>query len=102
MPETLQIVFGLLLLVAVYVLTQMVVGWRIKRAARWVVADLDRRKAYSADTAAALPYARTQFFRIGMRDFRPKAVSALIQAGIVARTPADGYYLLKRPETLNF
>ncbi len=102
MPETVQIILGLLLLVVVYVLTQMVVGWRIKRAARWVVADLDRRKAYSADTAVALPYARTQFFRIGLRDFRPKAVAALLQAGIVARTPADGYFLLKRPGSLNF
>jgi len=33
MYETAQIIIGLLLLVGVYILTQMVVGYRIKRAA---------------------------------------------------------------------
>jgi hypothetical protein len=102
MPETAQIIIGILLLVVVYILTQMVVGYRIKRAARGIVRDLDFKKAYSAESAIELPYAKSQFFKIGLRDFRPKAVSALVQGGIVAQTAAGKYFLTKRPQELNF
>jgi hypothetical protein len=102
MSETAQIVIGIILLVGVYILTQAVVGFRIKRAARGVVRDLDFKKAYSAESAIELPYAKSNFFRIGLRDFRPKAVSALVQGGIVAQTAAGKYFLTKRPQDLNF
>ena len=102
MSETLQIIIGILLLVGVYILTQAVVGYRIKRAARGVVRDLDFKKAYSPEAAIELPYAKSNLFRIGLRDFRPKAVAALVQGGIVAQTAAGKYFLTKRPEELNF
>ena len=101
MSETVQIIFGIILLVGVYILTQMVVGWRIKRAARGVVRDLDFKKAYSPESAIELPYAKTNLFRIGLRDFRPKSVAALVQAGVVAQTAAGKYFLMKRPQDLN-
>jgi hypothetical protein len=96
MSETLQIVIGIVLLVGVYILTQMVVGLRIKRAARGVVRD------YDPATAAVLPYAKPNLLRIGLRDFRPKALGALMQGQVVAQTPDGKYYLLKRPQELNF
>jgi hypothetical protein len=102
MSETLQIVIGIVLLVGVYILTQMVVGLRIKRAARGVVRDLDHLKAYDPATAAVLPYAKPNLLRIGLRDFRPKALGALMQGQVVAQTPDGKYYLLKRPQELNF
>jgi len=102
MSETTQIIIGILLLVSVYIFTQMVVGYRIKRAARGIVRDLDFKKAYSADSAIELPYAKSNLFRIGLRDFRPKAVAALVEGGIVAQTAAGKYFLTKRPQELNF
>lgn len=102
MSETAQIIVGILLLVGVYIFTQMVVGYRIKRAARGIVRDLDSRKAYSAESAIELPYAKASLFRIGLRDFRPKAVAALVQGGILAQTTAGKYFLTKRPQELNF
>jgi hypothetical protein len=102
MSETLQIIIGILLLVGVYIFTQAVVGYRIKRAARGIVRDLDFKKAYSADSAIELPYAKSNLFRIGLRDFRPKAVSALVQGGIVAHTASGRFFLTKRPQELNF
>jgi hypothetical protein len=102
MSETTQIIIGILLLVSVYIFTQMVVGYRIKRAARGIVRDLDFKKAYSADSAIELPYAKSNLFRIGQRDYRPKAVAALVQGGIVAQTAAGKYFLTKRPQELNF
>jgi hypothetical protein len=102
MSETAQIIVGLLLLVGVYILTQLVVGYRIKRAARGIVRDLDFKKAYSAESAIELPYAKSNIFKIGLRDFRPKAVAALAQGGIVSQTSAGKYFLTKRPQELNF
>jgi hypothetical protein len=102
MSETAQIIAGILLLVIVYILTQMVVGYRIKRAARGIVRDLDFKKAHNPESAIELPYAKSNLFRIGLRDFRPKAVDALTQGGILGRTAAGKYFLMKRPEQLNF
>lgn len=100
MSETLQIIVGILALIVVYVLSQFVVGYRIRRAAAGVVKDLERRGALDPATAAELPYAKTNFLRIGLRDFRPKAVDALERSGIVGRTAAGRFYLKKRPEAL--
>jgi len=100
MSEAAQIVIGILLLVGVYILTQAVVGYRIKRAARGVVRDLDFKKAYSAESAIELPYAKSNLFRIGVRDFRPKAVAALVQAGVIAKTAAGRYFLTKRSQEI--
>lgn len=102
MSETAQIVIGIILLVGVYIFTQAVVGYRIKRAARGIVRDLDSKKAYSAESAVELPYAKSNLFRIGLRDFRPKAVAALVQGGILIQAAAGKYFLAKRPQDLNF
>ena len=101
MSETVQIIFGIILLVGVYILTQIVVGWRIKRAARGVVRDLDFKKAYSPESAIELPYAKSNLFRIGLRDFRPKSAAAQVQAAAVAQTAAGKDDLKKRPQDLN-
>jgi hypothetical protein len=96
MSETVQIVIGLIVLVAVYILTQMVVGWRIRRTARAIILDLERRKALEPTSAAELPYERRNLLHIGLRDFRPKALAALVQGEIVGRTETGRYYLKKK------
>ncbi len=100
MSETVQIILMVLLLIGVYILSQIVVGWRIRRAANRIVKDLERLKARDPATAVELPYAKHNLFRIGMRDFRPKAVAALVQGEIVAQTAAGKYYLQKSPSEL--
>lgn len=102
MSETSQIIVGIILLIGVYILTQMVVGYRIKRAARGIIRDLDVKKVYTPESAIDLPYAKTNLFRIGLRDFRPKAVNALVQGGILGQTAGGKYFLKKRPQELNF
>ena len=102
MSETAQIIVGIILLIGVYVLTQVVVGYRIKRAARGIVRDLDSKKAYTPESAIELHYAKANLFRVGLRDFRPKAVDALVQGGVLSRTPAGKYFLTKKPHELNF
>ncbi|MCU0562006.1 MAG: hypothetical protein MUD16_17670 [Desulfobacterales bacterium] len=101
MPESIQIVIGLIVLVGVYLLTQVVVGYRIRRTARAIIKDLERRKAIDPASAAELPYERRSLLHIGLRDFRPKALAALVEGGIVARTEAGRYFLKKRMHELN-
>jgi hypothetical protein len=96
MSETVQIIIGVALLIGVYLLTQVVVGWRIRRAARAVMRDLEHKKALGPDSAIELPYAKSNFFKIGLKDFRPKAVEALRQGGMISQTAAGRFYVIKR------
>jgi hypothetical protein len=100
MSETVQIIIGLILLVGVYIFTQAVVGWRIRRTSRNILRDLDFKKAFDPATAIELPYAKRNIFKIGLRDFRPKAVASLVQADVVGMTAAGKYYLKRRLDEL--
>jgi len=95
MPETIQITLGIFFLIGVYVLTRSGVVWRTRRASALIIQDLERPAAFDSASAADLPYGKADYFRIGVRDFRPKALESLIQSGIVGKTESDNYYLKK-------
>ncbi|MBW2077484.1 MAG: hypothetical protein JRI71_08030 [Deltaproteobacteria bacterium] len=101
MPEFAQKIIGILFLIMVFVLTRIGLAHRIRRAATLVIKDLETRKAFDSGSAAQLPYAKQGYFRIGLRDYRPKALESLVQGGIVRRTENGKYYLLQRPELRN-
>jgi hypothetical protein len=101
MTETVQIILGILLLVGVYILTQAVVGLRIRRAGKGIIRELEDKKAFDAASAVELPYSRQHLFRIGLRDFRPKALDAFVQAEIMGKTFDGKFYLKKRLNELN-
>ncbi|MBN1105774.1 MAG: hypothetical protein JXL84_20360 [Deltaproteobacteria bacterium] len=96
MADAIQIILGILILIAVYLLTQWGVAIRIRRACRWVVKDLEMKQAFDVQSAVALPYAKKEFFKMGLKDFRPKAVESLAAAGILGFTADGKWYLLKR------
>lgn len=96
MSETVQIIVALVALIAVYMLTRKVNAWRIKRAYFRIIKDLEEKGALSPSSAIALPYARASIFRVGVRDFRPKALQFLVAGGIVGTTEAGKYYLKKK------
>jgi hypothetical protein len=100
MTDAMQITFGILLLILVFILTRYGITWRIKRAGRRIVNDLERLGARNAETAVELPYMKKQLLHIGMRDFRPTAMQSLIEGGIAGMTPSGKYYLKMKP--LNF
>ena len=101
MNEFLQIVTGILLLVLVFIATRYGMVWRIKRACAFVVKDLEQKKALDPASAVQLPYAKVDHFRMGLRDFRPKAVQGLVQNGVIGMTEEGRYFLRKRLEDLN-
>jgi hypothetical protein len=100
MSDAIQITLGILFLILVFILTRYGITWRIKRAGRRIVNDLERLGARNAETAVELPYMKQQLIKIGMRDFKPTAMQSLIEGGIAGMTPSGKYYLKMKP--LNF
>jgi hypothetical protein len=95
MTETLQIILGLTIMVMVFILAKMFQGMKINRAFRIIINDLKQQKALDPSSAVHLPYAKRAFFRIGLRDYRPKAIVYLVQAGIIGMTENRQFYLIK-------
>lgn len=94
--DVVQIIIGLLILILVYLITRYGIYLRIKGACTKTIKDLERQQAFDEKSAVELPYAKSQFLRIGLRDFRPKAVESLLQGGIVGVTGEGKYFLKKR------
>jgi hypothetical protein len=99
MSELAQILLGIVFLAVVFLLTRIGIAHRIRRTATLIIKDLERQEAFNPGSAAELPYAKQHYFRIGMRDYRPKALESLIQGGVVGKTENGKYYLKER---LNF
>jgi hypothetical protein len=95
MSDFIQIVVGVLFLALVYVLTRYGIYWRIKRACAFIVKDLERRNALDERSAVELHYVKSNPLKIGMRDFRPKAVEYLVGQGVVGMNSEGKYYLKK-------
>jgi len=100
MSDAIQIISGILFLILVFILTRYGITWRIKKAGRRLINDLERLGAQSPDSAVELPYLKKQLFHIGMRDFKPTAIQSLIEGGIVGMTGSGKYYLKMKP--INF
>jgi hypothetical protein len=96
MSEAIQIILGILFLVLVFIVTRYGVAWRIKRACILVMKYMEIQGALDADSAVELPFAKRDYLKIGLRDFRPKALEELVGAGIVGMTAEGRYYLKKR------
>ena len=96
-----QIIFGIFFLVGVYILTRYGVTWRIRRASLFIIRELEKRNALDPESAVELPYGKKDLFKIGVRDFRPRALESLIHDGVLGKTKDGMYYLKRRFEELN-
>lgn len=96
MSDIIQITLGILFLVLVFIVTRYGMVWRIRRACIFVMKYLEVQGALDADSAVELPFAKRDFMKIGLRDFRPRAVQDLVGAGIIGQTAEGRYYLNKR------
>jgi hypothetical protein len=96
MSEFVQIILGIIFLAVVFILTRYGIANRIRRTATLIMRDLERQEAFGPGSAVDLPYSKPEYFRFGLRDYRPKALESLIQAGVVGKTQTDKYYLIQR------
>ncbi|HDZ90813.1 MAG: hypothetical protein JRJ09_15155 [Deltaproteobacteria bacterium] len=93
MSETTQIVVGVIVLIVVYILTRQFHAWQMRRAYTTVLKDLRQKEAFDPSSAVELPYAKVRIFRVGTRDYRPKAVQYMTETGVAAMTDDGRYYL---------
>ncbi len=100
MNETTEIVVGVCILAAVYILTRHYHSWRFSRTYFSIINDLKKRGALNSATAVELPYAKKSLLRIGARDYRPKALEHLAMKQIVGMTDSGRYYLMVDPKDL--
>ena len=100
MSETMKIVLMVLITIGAFILTLRVAGWKMKRACDFILRDLKEHKAVDPASAVELPYSKSSMFRIGMRDYRPRALSALVKHDVI-RVQEGGRYYLREGHKLN-
>ena len=100
MSETMKIVLMFLITIGAFLLTLRIAGWKMKRACDFILRDLKEQKAFDPASAVELPYSKSSMFRIGMRDYRPKALNALMKHDVI-RVQEEGRYYLHEDHKLN-
>lgn len=93
MSESLQIVLGLVFVLSAFVVSRYVITWQLRRASGSIIRDLEAGGALDPLSAIELPYAKPDYLRIGMRDYRRKALEYMLNDGVVVKTEAGKYYL---------
>jgi len=94
MNETIQIIFGIIFLFMIFLLSRMIMGLLIKKAAKYIIEDLKKNNACDPSSAITLPYAKENYFKIGRRDFRPKTLAYLVSNNIVGKTEDNRFFLM--------
>ena len=93
MPQALNVILMVLLVIGAFILSLFIAGWKMKRACDFIIRDLRQRQAFDPASAVEIPYGRVSYFRFGMRDYRPKALEQLLRQGTVQPTEAGRYFL---------
>ena len=94
MPESVQIVLGLVFLVGVFILTRLGIMWKLRQSAESLIRELEVNGAVTDSSAIRLPYSEQNPLRIGLRDYKSKALEYLVSEGVVGKTDDGKYYLL--------
>ncbi|MBA4396017.1 MAG: hypothetical protein C0394_01305 [Syntrophus sp. (in: bacteria)] len=100
MPEILNTVFFILIVIGALFLAFRIAGWKMKKACDFIIRDLEEKRALDPASAVELPYCKTSMLKIGLRDYRPKALEQLIQLDVV-RLLEDGRYYLRQGRKLS-
>jgi hypothetical protein len=95
MPVYLQIFLLIIGIVIFYFLLLLGAGWGIRRLCLKIISEMEEAKAFSAQKAISLPETRANFFKVGTRNLRPKALNVLMADKLVLKAPNGKYYLNK-------
>jgi len=93
MSETMKILLMVLLTIGTLILTFRIAGWKMKKASDFILRDLKEKKAFDPVSAVELPYCKDSLFHVGLRNYRPKALNALLENGDVRALEGGRYYL---------
>ena len=95
MPVYLQIILLIVAIINFYFLLLLIAGWGIRRYCFQIIAEMEEQRAFSAGSAVNLPDTRGNFFKMGLGNYRPKALQILLADKIVVKTGSSKYYLEK-------
>jgi hypothetical protein len=95
MTKNIPAILWILLMLGGLYLAFRIMGWRMKRAADFIISDLEKKNAFDPSSAVELPYAKSRLLRPGLRDFRPAALQELIKQDVVRILEGKRYYLRK-------
>jgi hypothetical protein len=95
MPVYLQIILLVVALIAFVVLILYMGGLAVQRTCFKIIAEMEEARAYKEARAVEIQDERKNFFRVGIKNIRPKALNMLIADGLVIKTNNGKYYLDK-------
>ncbi|MCB2189598.1 MAG: hypothetical protein KQJ78_24535 [Deltaproteobacteria bacterium] len=94
MNEILQIFVILGILALAFVGGRRLAMFMMRRAGNRILADLKARGALKPESAVEASYATRNWLHLGLRDYRPQMLEALLAQGVVGRTKGGKFYLL--------
>lgn len=95
MPLYLQIILLAAVFVAIVIIFLYVGGLAVQRTCFKIIAEMEEARAFKETRAMEIQDERKNFFRMGTKNIRPKAVNLLIADGLVIKTNNGKYYLDK-------
>jgi hypothetical protein len=95
MPVYLQIILLIAAFIAFVVLVIYIGGLAVQRTCLKIIAEMEEERAFKEARAIELQDERKNFFRVGVKNIRPKALNLLISDGLVIKKNNGKYYLDK-------
>ena len=95
MPVYLQIILLIATFIAFVFLIIYIGGLAVQKTCLKIIAEMEEAKAFKEGKAIKLQDERKNFFRVGVKNIRPKALNLLIADGLVIKTNNGKYYLDK-------
>ncbi len=95
MPVYLQILLLVAALIAIVVIFLYMGGLAVRKTCFKIIAEMEEARAFKEGRAMEIQDERKNFFRVGTKNIRPRALNLLIADGIVIKTNKGKYYLNK-------
>jgi len=89
----LQILILAVVFIAIVIIFLYIGGLAVRRACLNIIAEMENARAFKETRAINIQDERKNFFRVGTKNIRPKALNLLIADGIVIKTNNGKYYL---------
>jgi hypothetical protein len=95
MPVNLQILLLVVAFIAFVGLIMYFGGLAVQKTCLKIIAEMEEARAFKESRAMEIQDERKNFFRVGVKNIRPKALNLLIADGLVIKTNNGKYYLDK-------
>ncbi|MGB5217701.1 MAG: hypothetical protein WBN66_05340 [Smithella sp.] len=95
MPVYLQIILFTAAFIAAVLLFLYMGGLAVRKTCFKIIAEMEEARAFKEERAVEIQDERKNFFRVGVKNIRPKALNLLIADGLVIKTNDGKYYLDK-------